>query len=326
VAGPLIPLHGLTLLGGREQSAKSTFCWWLTAQITNGTLPGHYYGIPRDVVIMATEETEAMIRMRLEVAGADLLRVYFPVKRTADGTELPISIRDDLELLSEMLEGIEPGLLILDPIKDFLGDGVNTDREDEVRPVLVPLLELTAAHNAPVLGLIHLTKALKGDFLTRIAGSGAFKHVARTVFGLAHDEQSDTRVLQQKKNNNGVVARGAFMGTVVPVEVTFGGRTEKVGMWVMGGSSPQGLDAVLATQEQGGRPPTATQRAEAFLRDHLDDGEPHAYSAIWEAAQPLNIAESTLKRARTAIGATARRENVRGAGTMWQLPIADTDD
>jgi hypothetical protein len=325
VSGALIPLHGLTLIGGREQAAKSTFLWWLAARITRGLLPGHYFGCPRDVVIFATEMTEIAIRLRLEAAGADLSRVHFAAKVTKDdGTSLPISTKDDIELLSAMLESIEPAAVFFDPLKDFLG-GINTDREDEVRPALVPLLDLTAAHDCAVIGLIHLVKSVKGDFLARLAGSGAFKNVARAVFGVAHDETTDTRVLQQKKNNDAELACGAFSARVIGVEVTVGGRTKKVGRWVMDGNSPHSLDTVLAMQEQGGKPPTEAERAEAFLLDHLGDGKPHLYEEIWKAADKLKISESTLKRARVKIGATSTREKVRGAPTVWQLPIDDDD-
>jgi len=325
VSGALIPLHGLTLIGGREQAAKSTFLWWLATQITRGTLPGHYFGAPRDVVIFATEATEHLIRLRLEVAGADLHRVHFPAKIAKDdGTALSISIKDDIGLLSAMLESIEPGAMFFDPLKDFMG-GADTNSEDEVRGALVPLLDLTATHDCAVIGLIHLVKSVKGDFLARLAGSGAFKNVPRAVLGVAHDEITDTRVLQQKKNNDAVMARGAFLGRVESVSLTFGGRTEKVGRWVMDGHSPHSLDTVLAMQEQGGRPPTAAERAETFLLDHLDDGAPHPYEEIKTAADKLKIAETTLKRARAKIGATSTREKVKGAGTVWQLPGADED-
>jgi hypothetical protein len=110
-------------------------------------------------------------------------RVYLPSKTTPDGITLPISIRDDLDTLTALLTDIEPGLVIFDPIKDFLGDGVNTDRENEVRPVLTPLLKLTEECGTAVIGLHHLNKSLKGDFLTRLTGSGAFKNVSRSVIG-----------------------------------------------------------------------------------------------------------------------------------------------
>ena len=102
VTAAMIPMHGLTTIAGREQAAKSTFCWWLAAKVTHGLLPGHYEGQPRDVVIMASEDSESKIRRRLEAAGADLDRVYLPSKTIADGIVLPISIRDDLDTITAL--------------------------------------------------------------------------------------------------------------------------------------------------------------------------------------------------------------------------------
>jgi|GEM_PF-5554344 len=325
VQAALIPLRGLTLVAGREGAAKSLFSLWLAAQVTRGQLPGHYAGQPRDVVILATEDTSSTIRMRLEAAGADLDRAHLPVLRDAEGIELPISIRDNTDQLADMLDQIEPGLVILDPLKDFLGDDVNTDREHEVRPALTPLLKLTEDHEAPVLGLHHLNKSRQGDFLTRLTGSGAFKNVARSILGVAHDEENDIRVLQQKKANLAASGRGAFQGRVQGVDLTVDGRTQTVGRWVMDGVSLSDIDAVLATKEQGGRGPSEHERAAAFLRDRLSNS-PQPSSQIKEAGAQLGFSEATLKRAFASLGGKSERAKAKQPGTVWSLSVDDGAD
>jgi hypothetical protein len=326
VCAAMIPLHGLTTIAGREQAAKSTLCWWLAAQITRGLLPGHYFGQPRDVVIMASEDSESKIRRRLEAAGADLDRVYLPNKRTADGIILSISIRDDLDTLTELLTGIEPGAVIFDPIKDFLGDGVNTDREDEVRPVLTPLLKLTEDCGTAALGLHHLNKSLKGDFLTRLTGSGAFKNVSRSVIGVAHDPVSDMRLVQLMKSNDGELARGAFQARVIGVDITIDGRTEKVGKWVMEGISLSDLDTVLAAKEQGTRGGgSAAERAKDALAIYLGDAEKPSDEVRQAVAAQLNISEETVKRAFREMGGVHSRTKEKPSRTLWRLPKDDDD-
>lgn len=327
VRAAMIPLHGLTTIAGREQAAKSTLCWWLSAQITRGLLPGHYMGHPRDVVILASEDSETKIRRRLEAAGADLDRVYLPSKTTPDGLILPISIRDDLDTLTALLTGIEPGAVIFDPIKDFLGSGVNTDREDEVRPVLTPLLKLTEECGAAAVGLHHLNKSLKGDFLTRLTGSGAFKNVSRAVIGVAHDAITGARVVQLMKSNDGELARGAFQARVVGVDITIEGRTEKVGKWIMEGASLSGLDSVLAAKEQGARSGGAGERAKDALRAYLGTAGDEKPSDEVKAAvaEQLGVSEETIKRAFREIGGKYRHTKEKPARTLWWLPV-DEDD
>lgn len=325
VQAALIPLRGLTLVAGREGAAKSLFSLWLAAQVTRGQLPGHYAGQPRDVVILATEDTSSTIRMRLEAAGADLDRAHLPILRDAEGIELPISIRDNIDQLADMLDGIEPGLVILDPLKDFLGDDVNTDREHEVRPALTPLLGLTEDHDAPVLGLHHLNKSRQGDFLTRLTGSGAFKNVARSILGVAHDEEDDIRVLQQKKANLAASGRGAFQGRVRGVDLTINGNTQSVGRWVMDGVSLSDIDAVLAAKEQGGRGPSAQDKAAAFLSERLGDGVPQPSDEIKVAAAQLDISEATLKRAFGSLGGKSTRTKEKQPRTLWSLARVGVD-
>lgn len=324
VNAAMIPLHGLTLIAGREQAAKSTLCWWLAAQVTHGLLPGHYAGQPRDVVIMASEDSETKIRRRLEAAGADLDRVYLPVKRTSDGITLPISIHDDLDTLTALLTNIEPGLVIFDPIKDFLGDGINTDREDEVRPVLTPLLKLTEDCGAAVVGLHHLNKSLKGDFLTRLTGSGAFKNVSRSVIGVAHELSTDRRLVQLVKSNDGELARSAFQARVIGVDITIDGRTEKVGKWIMEGVSLSDLDTVLAAKERGGGGGSAAERAKDALARYLGSADKPSDEVKQAVAKQLNISEETVKRAFREMGGKATRTKEKPSRTLWRLPADDS--
>lgn len=317
----LIPLHGLTLIAGREQAAKSTCCWWLTAQVTRGLLPGRYYGQPRDVVILASEDSEIKIRLRLEAAGADLDRVHLPVKQTPDGVTLPLSIKHDMDALTELLTSIECGLIILDPLKDFMGAGVNTDREDEVRPVLTKLLEVTERLGAAVVGLIHLNKSTKGDFLTRLSGSGAFKNVARAVHGVAEDSDTGTRVFQMKKSNDGELPRQSLQGRVIGVEITAGGVTEKVGKWVMDGSSPTDLDAALAAKENGHQPKSKTELAKGALTKLLGDGTERPSDDVKAAVmQQTGVSERTIKSAFSELRGTYGRTAERHSRTTWSLP------
>ena len=224
-----------------------------------------------------------------------------------DGITLPISIRDDLDTLTALLTGIEPGLVIFDPIKDFLGDGVNTDREDEVRPVLTPLLKLTEECGTAVIGLHHLNKSLKGDFLTRLTGSGAFKNVSRSVIGVAHDLSTDRRLVQLMKSNDGELARSAFQARVIGVDITIDGRTEKVGKWVMEGVSLSDLDTVLAAKEQGNRGASAAERAKDALAKYLGGAEKPSDEVKQAVAKQLNLSEETVKRAFREMGKPAHR-------------------
>jgi hypothetical protein len=276
-------------------------------------------------VIMASEDSETKIRRRLEAAGADLDRVYLPMKTTTDGITLPISIRDDLDALTELLAGIKCGAVIFDPVKDFLGDGVNTDREDEVRPVLTPLLKLTEDCGTAVIGLHHLNKSTKGDFLTRLTGSGAFKNVSRSVIGVAHDLKTDMRLVQLMKSNDGELPRSAFQARVIGVDITIHGRTEKVGKWVMEGVSLSDLDTVLAVKEQGSRGGSAVERAKDALCKYLGSAEKPSDEVRDAVATQLKVSPETVKRAFREMDGVSTRTKEKPSRTLWRLPDAADD-
>ena len=98
-----IPMGELVGLGGREGVGKSTVCAHLAAKVTKGELPGDYYGTPKSVIIVSTEDDwSATIKPRLVAAGADLDRV-FHVTAVGRGLEGTLSLPEDTDRLEELI-------------------------------------------------------------------------------------------------------------------------------------------------------------------------------------------------------------------------------
>jgi predicted ATP-dependent serine protease len=69
-----IALGTLALVGGREGIGKSTLCYQLAADITCGRMRGAFYGEPKAVIVVATEDSwEHTIVPRLMAAGAGVI-------------------------------------------------------------------------------------------------------------------------------------------------------------------------------------------------------------------------------------------------------------
>ena len=93
-----IPMGALVGLGGREGVGKSTVCAHLLAKVTKGELPGDFYGTPKGVIIVSTEDDwSATIKPRLVAAGADLDRVFQVNAIEPDGLEGTLSLPEDHE-------------------------------------------------------------------------------------------------------------------------------------------------------------------------------------------------------------------------------------
>lgn len=189
-----IPLGGLVLLGGREGVGKSTLAFRLAAGITRGILPGDLFGVPRSVVIAATEDAwEQTIQPRLIASGADLDRVARVDVMPADGTLRGLSLVEDVEALREGCIRNDVALILLDPLLSTIGATLDTHKDSDVRRALEPLSRLAADLQLTVIGLIHQNKSTGADLLTRLMGSRAFSAVARAVLLCARkqEEQPD---------------------------------------------------------------------------------------------------------------------------------------
>src|SRR6185295_6369643 len=111
-----IALGTLCLMGGREGVGKSLLTYTLAEQITRGELPGIYSGVPKSVIVAATEDSwEQTIVPRLLGAGADLTRIYQLSMVASDGdTTLTLPV-DQKELQRVTVES-GAALIILDPL------------------------------------------------------------------------------------------------------------------------------------------------------------------------------------------------------------------
>ena len=182
-----IPMNSIAGLAGREGVGKSTWSAHLAAQITRGTLPGDYYGKPKGVVIVTTEDDwHATIKPRLTAAGADLNKVYQVTAVDADGLEGTLVLPNDLNELERVILEHDVALVILDPLLTLVNAKLDTHKDAEVRRALEPVGKLAQSTRASFIGLIHVNKSTEGDLMNRIMGSRAIGAVVRSVLFCAN--------------------------------------------------------------------------------------------------------------------------------------------
>lgn len=327
-----MPLGELVLLAGREGAGKSTLDVWITAMVTTGKMPGDLRGQPRNVLVAATEDDwGTTIRPRLQVAGADLDRV-FRIDVTVDDREGTLSLPDDLDQLEAAIEQSEAALLVLSPLMSRLGAQLDSHKDQEVRQSLEPLVAIMQRHRCTVLGLIHLNKGGGHDPLRAIMASTAFVAVARAVMFVQRDpEDHDVRVLGQPKNNMGrtdpdlggmpqYVIEAKAAGTDANGDLVTATRLR----W-LAESRPGTIDQMLAAA--GTAAPSAssaTNDAADWLRAYLEDAGGQAERQdVASAAASQGFNDSTLRRARERL-----QIDIRSTGyprrTVWELPKTTT--
>lgn len=186
------PVGSLCLTVGRAGVGKSQFAAWAAANITRGTLPGHFYGKPRAVVYCASEDSWAMtIVPRLMAAGADLDLIYRVDVVDDDNVHARLTLPADTLLLERGIREYEVAMVVLDPLLSAIDSDINDYRAREVREALEPLVAVADRTQALLLGLAHFTKSSGSDPLMLVSGSAAFGQLVRAAVAFACDTDGD---------------------------------------------------------------------------------------------------------------------------------------
>lgn len=319
-----IPHGALTVIPGREGIGKSLLLAWMTAQVTIGTLPGHFDGQPRPVIYAATEDSWShTIGPRLYAAGADLNLVY-RVDVEQDGTIDQLTLPSDCSLLGKEIRRLGVALLAADPLLSLIHAGIDTHRDRDLRTALEPLVRLADETGCAVVGLAHFNKSASSDALNLITGSRAFSAVARAVLAVARDTEADdgSCVLSQAKNNLGRLDLPSLRYVVTTAEVPTDEGPAFVGRLEFTGESDRSVDEILGSALAGGSSQTAIA-AEWLGSFLLARGGRVDSAEVRQAAGERGIAPRTLQRAMGRAGVLAERTDTVPARTIWHL--ADDD-
>jgi hypothetical protein len=295
-----IPQGGLTLLAGREGEGKSTVAIDIMARLTRGTLEGEYYGEPKDVVIVATEDSfEYTIAPRLVAANADLDRVFRVVM--VDATTMTLTLPVHLPALEAACNERDVVLIVMDPLLSRLSGNLDTHKDADVRQALEPLVEFTEEIRAATLGLIHLNKTATTDPLNAIMASKAFAAVARSVvFAMVDPDDESRHLLGLPKSNLGPTDLPTLTYTFEPLVVGEDDGPIIATRIVWGENVTVSIrDALEASTYERG----ALDEAVEWLRDYLTrEGGSAVASVALRAGKQAGHSERTLRRAREKLG------------------------
>ena len=318
-----VPTSALSLEAGREGIGKSIHAASVAADVTRGRLAGVYFGIPRSVIIAATEDSwEHTIVPRLLGADADLDRIFRAEVQTADLSETTLSLPQDLAELERSVIEHDVALVIFDPLMSRLDSGLDTHKDSEVRRALEPLVALADRTGAAVLGLLHVNKSTTTDPLTSLMGSRAFAAVARSVlFVMTDPDDENVRLLGQAKNNLGRSDLPTLSFRIDGVKVADSDDGEVwTGKLEWTGECSRTIREALNAAGASADDRSALQEASDWLSDFLvEQGGTAESNAIKDAGEKCGHSPSTLKRARVSIKALiVSRELPRRS--FWSLP------
>ncbi|MGW3179927.1 AAA family ATPase [Kitasatospora sp. NPDC001119] len=329
-----IPLYSLALAAGGPGLGKSQWAVWMAARITTGTLPGQLYGRPRAVIYAATEDSwTRTILPRLIAAEADL-DLIFRIDVQDDGrASARLTLPVDTGRLGEAAEAHGVALLVADPLLSMIDSSVNDYRAAEVREALEPLVAAAERHGFTIIGLAHFTKAGGSDVLSRVAGSGAFGQLIRSLIAFAQQDgdQGDTEfIMSLEKNNLGRLGLPSHNYVIQPFTVATDEGPSYVSRFVLGGESTTSVrDALRAADSPTGTDRVELSEAAAWLRDYLEDpqrGGEAPPKEIEQAARAAGVSQNALRSAKNRLKIrSVKPGGVFNAQWVWRLPQASTE-
>jgi putative DNA primase/helicase len=287
-----IPLGALTVVCGQQGIGKGTIVCLLAAE----------QSVDHGVIFLAEEDSaEAVLKPRLEAAGADLSRVHIVRgERFEGGVLLP----NDTEELAAIAYETQTRLLVIDPWTNHV-DALNIDK-GHVRAALMPLARIAEECKLAGVLVAHPVKgAGAGDPLSEIAHASAVSQVARAAFWVTHDPECESgshRLLSQVKANLspfGPTLRFELAETYLPANGVEPAMTTVRA--IARGESDLDYRRIRKLERDDAPDQSKLGEARAWLRHYLTEHGETPKPAVISAAGSAGHSARTIERAREAV-------------------------
>lgn len=266
----------------------------------------------RSLFLCSEDALDYIVRPRFIAAGCDARLVVALDLESESGTR-GLRFPSDLDHLKEAIAAYSPGLVVIDPMLSYIDPTFDLAKNNQMRAILQPLIDLARDSGAALLPVYHLGK----DRTRGAVGSVAFEDACRAVLTVAKDdEDDDLRHLELTKSNVGPTGYGRKLRIVeVPIDI----QGESVQMAKLADEGRSEKSVVRLLERKGAQGPDPQQKATArrALGEMLSAAEGRSLNAGQlkrEVAEKVGCAERTVHRAfdelrkEGLVGATPNRD------------------
>ena len=189
------------LVGGDPGASKTSLVMDWAARLTTGRpFPGEQDGVEGEVVLLSYEDDpgDTLLPRFLE-CGGDPTKMHLLDKVTGQDIDTGeerlrlFRLAEDMDVLDELLTD-RPAIrmVIVDPLNGYFGSGHDSFKDNEVRDVIHPYIELARKHDVCIVLITHFTKT-RGPVIHRFMGSVGFVGIARVALAVLKDPDDPER-------------------------------------------------------------------------------------------------------------------------------------
>ena len=271
---PLVPKGKLTIIQGDPGEGKTTFALMMLSMLSNQGKRGIY--------MTAEDGYGDTVVPRLVRQGANLNNIFTVITK-ADN---PLTFTD--YRLEKAIGMTFADMVIFDPVQAYIGDDVNMNAANEVRPVMSFLATVAETWNCAVVLIGHMNKAAGGKDIYRGLGSIDLPAAARSVILVKKDPNNPAqRIIKHVKSSLAQEAPDMIFTIDEQGRMTYTGEA---------------TEAAAKMHQQN---KTSMMLVAADLYKYLQDGRKSAQQ-LHDWAEAKGISESTLSRAKKKLNLKAQ--------------------
>lgn len=310
-----IPMGEVTLIAGRGGTGKSTMLSRLAGDITNGTLPGEFYGAPRPVLYVVNEDSiERTVNPRMVAAGCNLDLIYYLA--VPGGT---LVLPRDCERIKIRALEVGAAVMMLDPLSANLGAKKND--QDQMRTDMQAIRRMCEEVQLSAIGLAHTKKAMTNNLMDAILGSTELGNVCRSAMGVMADEsQPGTYILSQEKSNLGRLDIASYRYKIEGFNIPFESEVISTSRIQILEESDVKVSDMLADNMDTGNSGKLGD-AQNALREYLEQSGESVKTEVVRWLEKEGYPKRTSERAATKLNVVSKTTGFgKDRKTVWSLP------